>query len=129
VLRLLPADAGHPAERRSLTEPIDLEALARPRLTLGAPPADVVLSGFAARLEIAPGRVLDDGHEMLLCRSAGDDTAAVLVNGRPLDGIHSLADMDVIACGPVTLRYENLRLRPAAWAAPRDDEYPLSVYQ
>jgi hypothetical protein len=96
---------------------------------LGAPPADVVLPGFPARLEIAPGRVLDDGHEMLLRRLTGDDTGAVLVNGHPLDGVHSLADMDVIACGPVTLRYENLRLRPATWAAAHDDEHLLSVYQ
>jgi hypothetical protein len=129
ILRPLPAGAGHPAEIRPLKEPIDLEGLALPRLTLGAPPADVILPGFAARLEIAPGRVLDDGHEMLLRRAGGDETgAAVLVNGRPLDGVHSLADMDVIACGPVTLRYENLRLRSAAWATARDDEYPLSAY-
>lgn len=124
-----PTTAGMIRPLDATVPPIDLDALHRHRLILGAPPADVLLPGFAARFEIVPGRVLGDGHAMWLRAFDPDPAAPILINGRPLAGDHALKDMDVIACGPVTLRYENLWLRPDPWAEAQDDEFLTTVYE
>jgi hypothetical protein len=102
---------------------IDLDALRRRRVLVGAPPADVVLETCrpgGQRFAIFPGRPTADGHEMMLSVLGAPH---VLVNDRPVAGDHTLRDMDVISCGPAALRYENLRLRPAAWSAPQQDDF------
>lgn len=101
---------------------IDLDTLRRPRMTLGAPPADVVVPGWSARVEIAPGHAPTGDGAVVMRVLDADSDPPICVNGRPLIGEHQLRDMDVVACGPVAMRYENIHVRPDDWAAPEEDD-------
>lgn len=100
-------------------QPIDLESLHRSRLTVGAPPADVVLPA-SARFSLAPRRA-GDAVEIVL-RVDDGDLRLLSVNGRPPAPDQPLRDMDIIRCGDLRLRYENLALRSVdALSGPVDD--------
>lgn len=98
---------------------IDLEALNRPRLTIGSAPADVVLP-IETRFTLAPrraGRAVE-----IVLRADNDALRPLFVNGRPPAPDQPLRDMDLIRCGDLRLRYENLALRPAdSWIDRADD--------
>lgn len=95
---------------------LELEALRRPHVRIGAPPSEVPLAGVTEHFTIRPGRNLGGVHEMLLS-STGD----VLLDGRPLRGEQPLQDTMLITFGPHQFRYDNLRLRQVmqslAWKA------------
>jgi hypothetical protein len=103
---------------------IDLEALNRPRLTVGSPPADVFLP-IETRFTLASRRA---GRAVEIVLHAGNDALRLLfINGRPPAPEQPLHDMDLIRCGDLRLRYENLALRPAdAWIDRADDLEPLN---
>lgn len=100
-------------------QPIDLESLHRSRLTVGAPPADVVLPA-SARFSLAPRRA-GEAIEVVL-RVDDGDLRLLSVNGRPPVPDQPLRDMDIIRCGDLRLRYENLALRAVdALSGPVED--------
>lgn len=103
---------------------IDLEALRRRQITVGAAPADVALP-TAGRFALVPRRA---GRATEITLRALDVTTgpALTVNGRPAVPNQPLRDMDVIRSGDLRLRYENLALRPAeAWPDRADDLEPF----
>lgn len=88
---------------------VELDVLARGKVTVGAPPADIVVDEMIERFVLAAGNALEDGYETLILGGA-----AVLVNDAPLsERAQRLQDMDTISFGASVLCYENLRLRSA----------------
>lgn len=106
-------------------QPIDLEALHRSRLTVGAPPADVVLPA-TVRFTLAPRRA-GDVVEIVL-RADADALRLLSINGRPPAPDQPLRDMDIIRCGDLRLRYENLALRAVAVLGGPLDELEQLTY-
>lgn len=88
---------------------VDLDRQARPRLTIGRPPADVPLPGALSQATLCTGAPLDDTWEVWL-----QGPSEALLNGLPVLHDMPLTDTAVLDFGSgIQARYENLRLRRA----------------
>ncbi|MFW6096867.1 MAG: VWA domain-containing protein [Chloroflexota bacterium] len=88
---------------------VELDLLQQAQLTVGAAPADVIVTGAEHRFTLQPGALLGDSREMLI-----SGPPEVRHNDRPLgETARPLDDGDSIRIGDTELRYENLRLRSA----------------
>lgn len=108
VLRVLPGP-----NTTDGTTVIDLDTLSCPQVTVGTPPADIVLSGATGQVTIYPGAAVGDTYQLLITGSG-----QVYLDGEPLTTSRTLVDAAIITLGvppgPLhRLQYENLRLRAA----------------
>lgn len=109
-------DAAGPAQSGKA---IDLYAIGKPAVTIGASAADIRLPSLASPLVLRV-RPQPAGEPDIIINADSD----VTVNGRHLLADQPLYDGDVIAAGPLCLRYENLqrrrpRIRPATHSSRR----------
>ncbi len=106
VLRVLPGSGTTDG-----TNVIDLDILSRSQVTVGMPPADIVLSGVTGQVTIYPGVAVGDTYQLLVTGSG-----QVYLDGELLTTSRTLVDAAIITLGlspdPLhRLQYENLRLR------------------
>lgn len=104
-----------PGAAANLPTLLDLDALARSRLTLGRPPADIPLPGAMTQAILYTGAPLDDTWEVWL-----QGPSDILLNGLAVLHDMPLNDAAILDFGSgLQARYENLPLRRAARGARR----------
>lgn len=89
---------------------VDLDTLSRSRLTLGRPPADILLPGAMTQASLCTGVPLDDTWEVWL-----QGPSDILLNGLAVLHDMPLNDAAILDFGSgIQAHYENLPLRRAA---------------